>query len=52
MERAYAEARLGVLHLEMPSGKVLKGLYANVIAWEHSEGPIPAWMAVDKRGAR
>ena len=31
-----AEARLRILHLVTPSGDVLKGLDANVAAWQHT----------------
>ncbi|MBL6689367.1 MAG: DUF393 domain-containing protein [Pseudomonadales bacterium] len=36
MDPAEAEARLKFLHLETDSGEVLKGLDANVAAWQHT----------------
>ncbi len=36
IEPSDAEARLRVLHLETPTGAVLRGLDANVAAWQHT----------------
>ena len=45
MEPAEAEARLKFLHLETDSGEVLKGLDANVAAWQHTRyGILWRWM--------